>query len=160
MRQRIVQTLRQDPGVSALVGDRVYIGRGALGGISREETPEAFDQMGDVLASIVVRLETRSADPERPQGRDALVAQQIIGLYVYDQRDYDRIFAVVRAIRTLLHQPRPIGRLKPVSDPVIWTDTAWFEDTAEQIDQSLNGGTPVVTTRFVATIRELNTQED
>lgn len=153
MRQAIVDHLRANQGVTDLVGQRVYVGRGPFGGISKTTTPEAFNADGDLLTSLVVRLETRDAIPGRPMGADALPATQIIALWVYDQHSYDAIFDVVRACKRALHRVQ----LAPVHDHVAWTETVWSGDGAEQLDGAFEPPVPVVATRYTATVRELLT---
>jgi hypothetical protein len=145
-----VAALLADPTVSAIVGQRVYLARGPFGGISRELTPEAFSD-GDLLTSVVVRMESRDAIPGRPIG-GAIVAVQVIALWVYDQHSYDPIFEVIRAARRLLDRAPPPA---PVADAVAWAETVWQGDGPEVLDAAMEPPCPVVTSRYAATIREL-----
>lgn len=148
MRQAIVNALLEDAGAAAIVGARVYGAQGALGGISRDLTPEAFSADLDLLPSIVVRMETRSARPDR-LGRGVIAASQIIALWCYEQSGYDLIASVIRAAKQLLHFN---ASLRPVADPVNWTETRWTDDTPEQVDGAL--GVPVRVSRYQAVIVE------
>ncbi len=154
MRQAVVDALKGDQRVAALVGDRVYVGIGPMGGISRQLTPEAFTQPdGELLPSIVVKLGPCVAVEGRPMGPDALPATQFIELWVYHHTDYRVIYEVIRAAKAVLAVN---ASLRPVEDPVAWAQTRWdSEPFGEQIDPNLTPPAPVVMSRYAATVREL-----
>jgi hypothetical protein len=152
----VVNALLDDPAVSALVGDRVYVGRGPFGGISKQVTPGAFDADGDLAVSVVVKLANRDRVAGRTFGRDAIDATQVIDLWVYDQWDYDRILDVVRACKRRLNGARD---LRPVDDPVRWAETVWTGDGPEGLDQSFEPDLPFILSRYSARITDLLTED-
>ena len=141
-----MNALLATPDVANLVGTRIYVRRGAWGGLSRELTPEAYSGDDELLPSIVVTLEARTTAPGRGGfGPDALVATQTIALWCYAQSGYDVIDQMVRAAKRRLNRARD---LEPVSDPVHWIETTWAADTGDVVDPVLD--VPLVASRYSA----------
>jgi hypothetical protein len=147
VRAATIAALKASSEVTALVGTRVYPRQGLEGGISNQGTPEAFTAEGDLLPSIVVTLETRTAETTRGGAPKRIKAIQVIALWVYQARGYDPLWEVVRRAKRVLHRTGP---MEPVTDPVSWLDTDWASDTAELVDQDL--GAALIVSRYAALI--------
>ena len=148
MRQAIIDALKADPDVVALVGSRVYGRQGILGGLSRDKTPEAFDTDGRLMPSVVVVLE--AAVIRTDMGGSTLIAgTQTVQIWVacgYER--YSDIKAVLKATRPILHGKR----LTPVEYQIGWTDTRWASTSPELYDESLK--VPTMFSRFDITYTE------
>lgn len=147
MRAAIVQRLSTDPAVTAIVGPRVYERQGVYGGVSRDLTPEAFNDDGDLLACLVVQMETRTVRPDRP-GRDAIAANQVIAVFALAQHRYEQQEAALRAVTASLDGLRGLTPLKDTH--VRCVEIRWSEDTGALLDPALQ--VPMLASRFVAAI--------
>lgn len=148
MRQAIINALKADPDVTAIVGQRVYGRQGILGGLSVDKTPEAFDQDGRIMPSVVVVLEAAVIRTDMG-GSTLIAATQTVQIWVacgYER--YTDIKAVLKATRPLLHGKR----LVPVEDPIGWTDTRWASTSPELYDETLK--VPTMFSRFDITYTE------
>lgn len=142
MREAIRQALLADATVAALVDDRVYTKAGPFGGISRTETPAAFDADDDMLLSLVVTLEARARLQSADVSATTVVAVQPFQVWALcaPSVGYDGIREVLAAVRRRLHNAakRGIG-LTPVEESQItWRDIFWTATGPEAIDESLN----------------------
>lgn len=145
MRAAIVKRLRDDAAVQGIVGTRVFERQGPYGGVSRDETPEAFTPDGDLLPSLVVQMEVRSVRPDRP-GRSAIAANQIIAVFAVAQRGYTQQEDALRAVTAALDGLRG---LRPLRDThVRCAEIRWSEDTGALLDPALE--VPMLASRFVA----------
>lgn len=145
MRRAIVERLRADAAVQAVVAGRVYQRQGPYGGVSRDYTPDAFGPDGDLLPSLVVRMETRTVRPDRP-GRDAIAANHVVAVFAVAQHGYQAQEDALRAVIACLDGLRG---LQPLDDlHVRCAEIRWSEDTGALLDPALQ--VPMLASRFVA----------
>jgi hypothetical protein len=148
MRQAIIDALKADAAVTAIVGQRVYGRQGILGGLSRDKTPEAFDTDGRLMPSITVVLEAAVIRTDMG-GSTLITGTQTVQIWVacgYER--YTDIKAVLKAIRPILHGKR----FTPVEDQIGWTDTRWASTSPELYDETLR--VPTMFSRFDITYTE------
>lgn len=134
MRPAVINALLASPEVTELVGTRVYGRQGLEGGVNSQDTPEAYTPEGELLPTIVVTLDPRTAERTRGGAPATIRAHQLFSLWVYQQRGYDELWEIVRRGKRVLHRNR---NLTPVKDPINWLDTDWDTDTAELVDPDL-----------------------
>ena len=148
MRQAVIDALKEDPAVTAVVGSRVYGRQGLLGGISRDVTPEAFDTDGRLMPSAVVVLEAAVIRTDIG-GRNLIAGTQTVQVWVscgYDR--YTEIKAALKAARHVLHGKN----FPPVEDVIAWADTRWASTSPELYDEALK--VPTMFSRFDITYTE------
>lgn len=152
MRQAVIDLLRSTPAVTDIVAGRVYGRQGLLGGVSRDQTPEAFTPDGAVQPSIVVVLESRVTREAR-DGIDEVSATQTIQVWAVGH-SYPPVKQALRAARAVLHQTARRGvRIHPVDETTVrWTDTRWTSTSPELYDEALRA--PTMFMRFDATVTE------
>lgn len=147
MRAAIVQLLRQTPAVTNVVADRIFERQGPYGGVSRDQTPDAFGPDGDLLPSLVVQMETRTVRTDRP-GRDAIAATQTIAVFAMSQFGYT---AQEDALRAVLSTLDGLRGLRPLDDThVACAEIRWVEDTGALLDPALE--VPLLASRYAAVL--------
>jgi hypothetical protein len=149
IREAVRDLLLADEAVTYHTGTRVYIRRGPYGGISNDETPEAFTEDNELHPSLVVveEVRTRAQDLSGGAPRE-LYGDQVVAIYAYQQEGYGVIDALMRAAKRVLHRRRA-----PVSlSPHTWIESVWDSDGPDLIDPALQ--TPVRVVRFTVRIRE------
>jgi hypothetical protein len=148
MRQAVINALKADPDVIAIVGSRVYGRQGLLGGISVDATPEAFDTDGRLMPSLTVVLEA-AVRRDDMGGSNLIAATQTVQVWALcGYGRYTDIKAALKATRPLLHGKR----FTPVEDPIRWADTRWASTSPELYDESLRA--PTMFSRFDITYTE------
>jgi hypothetical protein len=148
IREAVRDMLAADAGVAAITGPRVYVRRGPYGGISNDETPEAFTADGDLRPSLVVVEEVRTRAQDVSGGSPTeIYGAQVVAVYAYQHEGYDHIDALIKACKRLLNNRRGV----PIA-PDIWIDSDWSSDGPDQVDPAL--GRPVRVVRFTVLLRE------
>ncbi len=152
MRRAIIERLKETPAVTAVVGQRVYGRQGLLGGVSRDLTPEAFNEDEQVMTSLVVVLESRVVRTDG-DSRESIGSTQTFQVWAVGV-DYPQIKQALHAARAALHRSTERGApLRAVEEPdVKWTDTRWASTSPELHDEALRA--PTMFMRFDATITE------
>lgn len=153
MREAIIQALRATNAVTDVTGNRIYGRQGLLGGISRDKTPEAFDESGRLMTSLTVNLESRVSREGR-DGIGVISATQTFQVWAVSDYGYGEIKQALTAVRQVLHRHAKRGvHLTPVEETTVrWTDTNWASTSPELYDEPLRA--PTMFMRFDATITE------
>ncbi len=153
MRQAVIDHLRRSSDLVEIVGNRIYGRQGLLGGISRDQTPEAFDADGRLQPSLVVVLESRVTREAR-DSLGVISATQTMQVWCLSAYGYEPIKQALRLVRAELHRTANRSvRLIPVDEEgVAWTDTVWASTSPELHDADLQ--VPTMFSRFDATITE------
>lgn len=102
--------------------------------ISRDETPDAFDEYGEVRPCGLVKLQLENA-----AGPLGYAGEPIISVYVYHPRSFDVLDQAVGRIYRILHRQDVTGLM----------DLRHIYDSPEVMDVALN--CPMRETRYQAT---------
>jgi len=96
----ILHLLKADTAFSAPLTGGIYaVGVDDVEQISRQDTPDAFDETSELRPCALLKLETTT-----PFGPFAHSSRQFIVLYVYQQRGHAVVHAALDRAYDLLHQ--------------------------------------------------------
>ena len=135
MRNTIRDYLAADGTLMVLLTGGIY----AVGEISRQATPDAFDSNGEVEPCGLVKLETEGqAGPYVEAG--GISSRLYVAVFFYQRTGYDVIDAAVARTRALLHREKLASG--------VW-EIAWADDVLDQEDEAL--GCSMGMSRYVVT---------
>ena len=135
MIQEIVQLLQSDSQLAAILTGGVY--RAAE--ISRQATPDAYDEWRELKPCALVRQESQT-----PWGPYEHSGRLYVTVWFYQRSGYDAIEAARKRVYALLHRQR----ITPESGSA-W-DVVHVNDLLDQEDPGL--GVPMAMSRYVATV--------
>lgn len=151
MREAIIARLLADQAVAAIAGTRIFGCEGQYGGLSQEETPQAFNVDGDVLPSLVVQLETWAPRAGR-QSQTVLEATYTVAVFAVEHHGRAHTRAVSQAVKASLHRLRGLAPMHDTHLNLVEITSAG--GIPETLDPAL--GCPMTVTRFaVATTERL-----
>lgn len=98
----ILNYLKADARITGLLPGGMYRAAGGIQEISRQATPAAFDENGEVQPCLLIR-----ALPEPTDGPKGIGGRRMVEMYIYHPHDSDEIDAVADLIYLHL-QRRPL----------------------------------------------------
>ena len=139
MIEAITTLLQGDSQLTAILTGGVY----HAAEVSRQATPDAYDEWRELKPCALVRQETLT-----PWGPYEHSGRLFVTIWFYQRAGYDAIEAARKRVYDLLHRKR----IAPESGEGCW-DVVHVNDLLDQEDPGL--GVPMAMSRYVATIQRI-----
>lgn len=135
----MVAALQGDATLAATLTGGIYDGL-AVGEVSRQATPAAYDAAGELLPCALVMPESAAPVGPLPDG-----GREFVVVWLYDQREYAALETARQRVYALLHRVKVGAAADGVFEVRHVNDVL-----GAQVQQAL--GLPMVASRYVATV--------